>query len=374
MPPLRSRLFAGDDLLQRIADDVGRARISRSQNKTVPSVAKVQQALLLWRPGCLPKHGADGDYGSETAGVVHRFKVDELHVPEAEVIDDVGPKTVQRLDEIALAAEAAATAPVVSSVSPATGPASGGTLVVITGQNFDGVTSVSFGPGIAASFSVDSPTQISAETAPVQLSGDVNVVVVTAGGASQPGPGSTFTFTAPVSGCTVTAFNAPVARSGCRNNAGRADEFFRMEADFAAPCNCCEFRQFIRGSHIVNGTRINHLLPDPAGGPPRPMLPRPPAGSANDNFLEDGLSPPQAGMNVFYGHRSETITTDATDQYLPDRPNGCQYRGNDSPFVSGPIGATFTLDLDFRGQIIDTCNGNAVKETREWTVTCNGTF
>jgi hypothetical protein len=37
---------------------------------------------------------------------VARFKRDELGVPEAEIIDDVGPRTVVRLDEIAAATEA----------------------------------------------------------------------------------------------------------------------------------------------------------------------------------------------------------------------------------------------------------------------------
>ena len=67
-------------------------------------MGKVQQALLLWDPTVLPQFGADGEYGSETAGAVHQFKARELLVPEAEIIDDVGPRTVIRLDEIALAA------------------------------------------------------------------------------------------------------------------------------------------------------------------------------------------------------------------------------------------------------------------------------
>lgn len=105
MAPLTSQLFAGDPLLQDIADDVNRVRIARGVNSPGPSVGRVQQALLLWDAGALPEHGADEDYGNETAAAVHRFKVQELGVPEAEVIDDVGPRTVQRLDEIALASE-----------------------------------------------------------------------------------------------------------------------------------------------------------------------------------------------------------------------------------------------------------------------------
>ena len=66
---------------------------------------KVQQALLIRDPGCLPVSGADGAFGGESAAAVHSFKVEELGVEESQVIDDVGPLTVRRLDEIARAAE-----------------------------------------------------------------------------------------------------------------------------------------------------------------------------------------------------------------------------------------------------------------------------
>ncbi|HEU5002286.1 MAG TPA: IPT/TIG domain-containing protein, partial [Actinomycetota bacterium] len=69
--------------------------------------------------------------------------------------------------------------PSVSSVSPASGPAAGGTAVTITGANFTGASSVTFG-GAAASFTVGTSTQITA-TAPAG-SGTVAVAVTTPGG------------------------------------------------------------------------------------------------------------------------------------------------------------------------------------------------
>ncbi|WP_143695333.1 tyrosinase family protein [Williamsia sp. 1135] len=101
---LTSSLFSGDPLLEAIAAD-GPQRISTAQNRNDPAVVKVQTALLDWDPGALPLFGADGDYGSESAGAVHRFKRDELLVPEPEIVDDVGPRTVRRLDEIRVAVE-----------------------------------------------------------------------------------------------------------------------------------------------------------------------------------------------------------------------------------------------------------------------------
>lgn len=105
---LNSALFAYDPLLEDITADIGGQRISATQNRNAPAVRQIQKALLLWDPNCLPLFGADGDYGNETAKAVHRFKVVELGVPEAQVVDDIGPLTVQRLDQIAFAREQSA--------------------------------------------------------------------------------------------------------------------------------------------------------------------------------------------------------------------------------------------------------------------------
>src|SRR6266542_2904093 len=101
---LTSQLFQSDRVLQAIADD--RDRMSRTRHFRGESVTKLQTALLSWDPGALPRFGADGVYGNETARTVRRFKIEELSVPPGQVIDDVGPRTVIRLDEIQAAAEA----------------------------------------------------------------------------------------------------------------------------------------------------------------------------------------------------------------------------------------------------------------------------
>jgi hypothetical protein len=72
-------------------------------------------------------------------------------------------------------------APVISSISPAQGPAAGGTTVTITGTSFTGVTAVKFG-SVSAVFTVVSATQINA-TAPAGT-GSVSVTVTTPGGTS----------------------------------------------------------------------------------------------------------------------------------------------------------------------------------------------
>ena len=101
---LHSTLFANDPLLEQIAIDANGQRISTSQNRHDPAVRKIQQALLLWDPSCLPVYGIDGDYGSETAEAVRRFKVEVIRV-QGTVYKDVGPQTVLWLDRIAMADE-----------------------------------------------------------------------------------------------------------------------------------------------------------------------------------------------------------------------------------------------------------------------------
>ena len=87
-------------------------------------------------------------------------------------------------------------APVVASLMPSSGPLEGGESVVITGTNFNGVTSVTFG-GIPAGFTVDSPTQITA-IAPAAAKGARTVSISALGGPSLASPGSSYTYAEPV--------------------------------------------------------------------------------------------------------------------------------------------------------------------------------
>lgn len=82
--------------------------------------------------------------------------------------------------------------PVVSGVSPDTGPIAGGTLVTITGSGFTGATEVDFGAGNAASFTFDTDGQITA-TSPAG-SGTVDISVITPGGTSTASVADQFTY------------------------------------------------------------------------------------------------------------------------------------------------------------------------------------
>lgn len=78
-------------------------------------------------------------------------------------------------------------APLVTALSPSQGPVNGGTTVTVTGSGFTGASAVLFGSVPATSFTVLSPTQLTAVTPP-QTAGPVSVSVVTPAGTYTGGP------------------------------------------------------------------------------------------------------------------------------------------------------------------------------------------
>ncbi len=96
-----------------------------------------------------------------------------------------------------------ATPPTLTSISPSSGPTSGGTTVTITGTNLTGATAVDFGTVGAASFTVVSATEITA-VSPGQPAGTVNVIVATPAGTSATGSADRFTYVAPAPAAAVS--------------------------------------------------------------------------------------------------------------------------------------------------------------------------
>lgn len=83
--------------------------------------------------------------------------------------------------------------PEVSAVNPLVGAVSGGMRVRISGNGFTGVRSVTFGPTPASSFTVDSPTQITAFSPPRQP-GTVDIRVQNSRGTSETTAFDRFTY------------------------------------------------------------------------------------------------------------------------------------------------------------------------------------
>jgi IPT/TIG domain/Fibronectin type III domain/Cysteine-rich secretory protein family len=86
--------------------------------------------------------------------------------------------------------------PIVTSVNPSAGPASGGTTVTISGCRFTGVTAVKFGSTAATNVNFVSDTQITAAS-PAHAGGAVDVTVTTASGTSVINSADGFTYTVP---------------------------------------------------------------------------------------------------------------------------------------------------------------------------------
>ena len=102
-------------------------------------------------------------------------------------------------------------APAVTGVSPATGPAAGGTLVAITGTNLADATMVSFG-GVAGMISSDSATQITVSAPPGK--GTVDVMVTTPGGTSTAGMFTYTSSSAPPARPVVTGLSPSSGAAG----------------------------------------------------------------------------------------------------------------------------------------------------------------
>jgi hypothetical protein len=73
--------------------------------------------------------------------------------------------------------------PVVTGISPASGPDAGGTVVTITGTGFLGTTKVSFGANAATTFTVNSDTSITA-TSPPGSTGNAHIRITNPAGVS----------------------------------------------------------------------------------------------------------------------------------------------------------------------------------------------
>jgi hypothetical protein len=160
----------------------------------------------------------------------------------------------------------------------------------------------------------------------------------------------------------VLDFQAATNRSGNvverpRRGRRRAGERFDIRARFSDDppdqCRCCEYRQYVRGTMTIDGAAIPHHL---QSGPLDPEI-----------FRED-CDPRSA--HPCYGHRD--TPGDDNDAYSPDQEAGCRYLGSDFPSIAGRLGARFSIDLEYRGEIIDRCRGDAIVDVRTWTVRFSG--
>ncbi len=167
--------------------------------------------------------------------------------------------------------------------------------------------------------------------------------------------------------CEVTAKGMPAGAVPCGvinngNGTKTINAPFAMTARFRDNCACCEFRQYVKGEFTLKGKKVPKLLE------PGVLLDK-------NVFKEDGFGAVvPAGANQHYGHRDDP-NNPLGDRYLnpANRATGCNYAGTDAPgWYNVKNGTAYSIDLTFRGQILDTCNQVTLLPIHEWTVNCAG--
>ena len=103
--------------------------------------------------------------------------------------------------------------PAVTSLSPASGPVTGGTTVVATGTGMGSVTAVSVG-GVAASIVSATSTSVTFVAPASSSTGPVDVVVTSPGGTSVVSPASVYTFVLPPPGYWMVASDGGIFAFG----------------------------------------------------------------------------------------------------------------------------------------------------------------
>jgi IPT/TIG domain/PASTA domain len=130
----------------------------------------------------------------------------------------VAPSETVSGKEIELAAEIQPE-PEVTLVSPPFGPVTGGTVVTITGKNFNQASEVKFG-GTPAGFKVDSDTEITATTPKALRPGKVDVTVSTFAGTNPNTQYDDFVYTAcvvpKIKNRTLKVAKSMLRRAGCK--------------------------------------------------------------------------------------------------------------------------------------------------------------
>lgn len=221
--------------------------------------------------------------------------------------------------------------PVLSAISPSQGPAAGGTAVTLTGTALDGATDVRFGSA-AASFTVDSPTQITAVSPPGTSA--VPVTVTTPGGTSapvyffyldEPALHALSPLQGPLAGGT------PVTLTGFALGSTITVAFGTESASFS----------------VDSSTRITAVAPAATSAGPVPVTATTPGGTSNPLYFTylappvlAALSPEQGPV---YGGTSVTLTgsglTTATAVLFDGVPAAFSVESDGLVVANAPAGA-----------------------------------
>jgi C1A family cysteine protease len=201
-----------------------------------------------------------------------------------------------------------ATEPKVTALSPASGVLAGGTEVTVTGLRLSGASAVTFGGVPAASFSVDSDTQITAHAPAGSAAGAVRVQVTTAGGSSADTAADDYTYLAvpaitsisPAGGSTAGGTSVVINGTGFAGVSG---------------ANAVKFGVTNAASYTVNSsTKITAVAPAAAAAGPVSVRVAAAGGTTADTSADDytyTVAPTRYQQNaagLVYGGTWSTVT------------------------------------------------------------------
>jgi RHS repeat-associated protein len=169
--------------------------------------------------------------------------------------------------------------------------------------------------------------------------------------------------------CTIT--QDPKGNAYLRFNFDTKASFDDHDHKKECCCHCCSYRQYVRGGFKVKITHSGGAALNP------PIDVSVPGDRWDDDFVED------CENGVCYGHRGK----DFENSKYPDK---CSFSSKDpagmpvttitkialrqNPGLRRPITIEFCIELDFKGVVIDTCNGNLEKQSKVAEVRCCQTF
>jgi hypothetical protein len=154
---------------------------------------------------------------------------------------------------------------------------------------------------------------------------------------------------------TVKSYSPPAGNVAPTRSGPKFTATFGVKAEFdGSPCSNGEYRQYVKGRFVANGSQLTHYL-------------CPGDAMSVDNYKEDGC----LATCTAYGHRS--CPADPIDRYTPLQASGCNFEMSDSPgFNNMTTPGEYLVDLHFKGDLIDTSASNA-EPLRSATWRVNGT-
>ena len=223
--------------------------------------------------------------------------------------------------------------PVVTGISPNSGPAAGGSSVTITGKNLSNATGVSFG-GAGAKITADSSTKVTA-TSP-SGSGTVNITVTTKGGTSATSNADKFSYTTPApvvievspssgpaaggTSVTITGTNLSNATGVSFGGTGgkiTADSSTQITATSPSGSGTVDITVTTAGGTSVttSGDKFTYIAAPTVTG----LRPSSGSGGTTVYILGTNLS---GATSVSFGGVGATITSDSSTEIVVTAPSG----------------------------------------------------